>query len=374
MGRGPCLGHGDREPPAVAASPPTPSRGPSDGAVEADVGGDDAAVLLGALHPGVDVVDDPGAVAVFAGDQVGPQPRVGGLEVQRIVADHVGVLLEVGQHLGEVAFAVAEAEAALDLDRIAGPVEGRGLAQERAAAAVEHGAHDAVIGVVVRGGLVGAVVHGGPAPEAALVGRVPGVAQAVEEIGGEAFAVVEPVEGDGEFLVIHAVAAHGDLDGAGLRVLSQVTLEAGAEHVQQVVGPAEGVEGGPVELVLGRVVRAVVASPPGYGQEVAGLRIEVLGEEVAAGRRLGVQDMAFEQRPARRRQGVVEAEQGRVSCRHGGPLVRRMAPGTRDMAVAGASGPRAGPARRAACGRRLGGLMLGTRWGAAGAAYGRRDP
>ena len=63
-----------------------------------------------------------------------------------MVADDVVVVLEVVEHLLVRPLAVAEAEAVLDLDRVAGPVVSRRLAQQRPAAAVEQAADDLVLG------------------------------------------------------------------------------------------------------------------------------------------------------------------------------------------------------------------------------------
>ena len=75
-----------------------------------------------------------------------------------MVADDVGVVFEVGQHLLKVALSVQGNEALLHLvERIAGPVERRGLAQHRSTTAVEQTLDDFVFGIVV--GCLGVVAH-----------------------------------------------------------------------------------------------------------------------------------------------------------------------------------------------------------------------
>ena len=62
-----------REAPAVDAA--VPAVAALDRAVEADAGRDQAAVLLGALDPGVDVLEHPVAVPLLAGQRVGGRGR-----------------------------------------------------------------------------------------------------------------------------------------------------------------------------------------------------------------------------------------------------------------------------------------------------------
>ena len=118
----------DGKAPAVGAAPPAPAAGAAQGAVQAHVGGDDAAVGRGPLAPGVHVLHDPVAVLRLAGEQVGVERQRGGLQVERVIALHVGVLGEVGQHLLVTMLPVPGLEAARDLDRVAGPIQRRGLA------------------------------------------------------------------------------------------------------------------------------------------------------------------------------------------------------------------------------------------------------
>ena len=66
-----------------------------------------------------------------------------------MVADDVVVIVEVIEHLGVRGLAMPRPKAILDFDRISGPVDGRCLAEQRAATAVEHAADDLVLRVVV---------------------------------------------------------------------------------------------------------------------------------------------------------------------------------------------------------------------------------
>ena len=84
-------------------------------------------------------------------------------------------------------------------------------------------------------------------------------------------------------------------------------VEIGAECIvmENAVIRAQGVEHGPVEEVLQRIVRAIVARPAGNAQQVAAL-IEIAREELLTGPRLGVQKLALQQRPVWRSNGSVD--------------------------------------------------------------------
>src|SRR5207237_10789461 len=111
-----------------------------------------------------------------------------------------------------------------DVDRVAGPFGGRGLAEEWAAAAVEEAADELLVGVVVR--RAGVFVHvkaGEPADPAAEL-RVARVRKALEVEDAEPFRVMEPVEHHGEFLVIHPLPGELDLGRPRRGVLAEVAL------------------------------------------------------------------------------------------------------------------------------------------------------
>ena len=168
VGHFPGRGVEDGEPPAVDAAVPLASRPAADHPVEPDVGGDDPAVELHPVDPGVDVVDEPVLVFGLMGERVGVEGERSRLEVDRVVADDVVVFLEVLQHLLVVLFAVEGAEAVLDLDRVAGPIQGGGLPQQRSAAAVEQAADDLVLPVVVLGAGILVEIEAGVAANAGL--------------------------------------------------------------------------------------------------------------------------------------------------------------------------------------------------------------
>ena len=81
-----------------------------------------------------------------------------------IVADDVGVVAEVVEHLQVRRFAVAGVEAAGHLDRIAGPIERGRLAQQRPARAIEEAADHLVLLVIVRDVRIIAHIPTRPAP------------------------------------------------------------------------------------------------------------------------------------------------------------------------------------------------------------------
>ena len=85
----------------------------------------------------------PRLVLGLAGQQIGVRRQRRGGQIQKVVADDVGVFLVVREELLERRFAVLGVEA-LDVERIADPVERRGLPQHRPAAAVLHAADDLV--------------------------------------------------------------------------------------------------------------------------------------------------------------------------------------------------------------------------------------
>ena len=90
-----------------------------------------------------------------------------------------------------------------------------------------------------------------------------------------------------------------------LGVLAQVALPCLPVEVEDDLRGAEGVELGPVGEVLGGVVWAVVASPPGVACEVAAL-VEVAVVELLGGGRLHVDQQALQQCPSRRRHGGID--------------------------------------------------------------------
>ena len=169
------------------------------------------------------------------------------------------------EHLLEGRLAVAGVEAALDLDRVAGPVERGRLAQQRPAAAVEEAADDLVLRVVVGDVRVLAHVPAGQRRIRRDQRLVVGVGEPLQEDGRPGLAVVEPVEAGVELLVVHAVAAELDLGRLGLGVLAEVALQRLLVERQDAVVGAQRVQHRPVEQVLERVVGP--SSPPQRGTQ-----------------------------------------------------------------------------------------------------------
>ena len=165
-----------------------------------------------------------------------------------MVADDIGVVFEVGQHLLEVALSVQGNEALLHLvERIAGPIERRGLAQQRSAAAVEQALDDFVFGIVV--GSLGIVAHvkSGEAPHPLLKGLLAWIHQSVQVERRQPFSVVHPVEHHREFAVVHPVPGKGDFRGFGLGVLLEMPLPCQLAHIVQMGPTSQYVEHGPVD-------------------------------------------------------------------------------------------------------------------------------
>ncbi len=274
----------------------------ADRAVRADVVRDEAAVRLGALPPGADVVDDPVAVALLAGEDPGVEDQPGHGEVDRGVADadalahlrpesrvrreRVRAVLRLGEPFERVAVGVG-----LLLQPRVDVAVGHAL-PVRVTAVVRTG-DDAVGGVVVAVDRVDVQVG---EPQGAL-GPALGVGHAQEVEQEQALALVEPV-----VAALVLVAEHvqfGEVRGDPLPV-----LPAG---VQEVVGAAEEVQLRPVEEDLVEVVHAVTGGQPagvvqpavGAG-EVAGEAAPAVVEQVEQG--------ALRHRPA-----------GRFQQRHPGP-------------------------------------------------------
>ena len=251
----------------------------------------------------------------FMRQHVGVQGQCGGAEVRGMVADHVVVALEVGDHLCVGVLAVPGLEAVLDFDRVAGPVEAGGVAEERAAAAVDETLDDLVLGIVVRGAGVFVHVEPGIAADAGPEGRVIGIAQPHQVEDREALAVVEPVEHDGELLVVHPVARHRDIDGLRAGVLAKVPLPTFRVQPPDRIGTAEGVEDRPVGQVLDGVVRPVVASPALDAFEPAAV-VEVAVEEDLACLCVRLDQLPLEQCPRRWRQRSTDLDRSVMSiCR-----------------------------------------------------------
>ena len=224
--------------------------------------GNDPVVGERALPPSFDVFEYPILVLVFARQRVRVQPQGRRHHVLRMVADNIGVVFEMSQHLLKVALSVQGDKALLHLvERIAGPVERRGLAQHRSAAAVEQTLDDFVFGIVVGSLWVVTHVKSGEAPHPLLKGLLAWVHQAVQVERRQPFPVVHPVEHHREFAIVHPVPSKGHLRGLGLGVLLEMSLPSQLAHIVQMGSTSQYVEHGPVDQVLDGVVRPIVAAP-----------------------------------------------------------------------------------------------------------------
>src|SRR5579875_3038686 len=217
-----------------------------------------------------------------------------------MIADDIVVILEVLQHLFVAAFGMAEPEAVLYLDGIAGPVQGSGLTKQRATAAIEQAADDLVLRVIVGGARVLVEVEAGEAADTLAEGPIVRVGQALDVEGRQPLAVVQPVEHDREFLVVHAVAGERDILSLGGGVLPEVSFPGLLVQLQDRIRGAESMQDGPVGAVLDGIVGTVVASPAFDAHQVPAL-VEVALKELLARCAVRAKQLAFEKRPCRRR-------------------------------------------------------------------------
>ena len=288
----------------------------ADSSVEIDEARDDAAVLLHAIEPGIHVLENPLLVLRLAREQIRVQRQRRRDQIQKVIADDVGVFLVVGEELFERRLAVLRFER-LDVERIAHPVERRRFSKHRPAAAVLHAADDLVRGIVVGRFRVLAHVEAGESARALLifgVGRNR-QAHAVEEL--QPFAVVHPVGLNDELLVVHALARDGDVGRPRLGVLREQTFVALRKHREDVVARAERMQFGPVIEILERIIRAVVRAPADEALETSAV-VEVFPVELPARRHVVGEEPPLELRPARRIHARIDADRlvlcARCSC------------------------------------------------------------
>ena len=238
---------------------------------------------------------------------VGLGGQAGGQQVQRVVADDVGVVFEMLQHEPVVLFAVERLEAVLDLDGVSGPVHRPRIPQQRPPAPVEEASDDLVFRVVVGRPRVLVHVETGEAAHAALKEGVFRVGERLLLQDHQGFTDVDPVHFGVEFLEVHAVAGELHVGGLGQGVLPQVSLPGLLVHLQDVVGGAQRMKNGPVPEVLDGVVGTVEGAPP-LGADQESPVIEVFLVEFPAGRRLRAQQLPLHHRPAGRRHGRVDGD------------------------------------------------------------------
>ena len=223
-----------------------------------------------------------------------------------MVAGDVGVFLVVLEELLIRALAVERDETGC-VERVADPVERRGLAQQGAAAAVDHRADQLLVGIVVRRVRVFTHVETGEPACALAIGWQRGHRQrhAVEEL--QSFAVMHPVGLRGELLHVHAVASGRHVRGLRFGVLAGHPLEGGEVALEDLVVRPQRVQLRPVVEVLERIVRPVVRAPAEEALDVAA-RVVILLVELAAGGHVVREEAAFERRPRGRRHRRVDGD------------------------------------------------------------------
>ena len=128
------------EAPAIGAAPPS-AVGPTRLAVKPHVARNHAAVLRHAREPRVHVVDDPSLVARFVREKIGVGRQHRRHEVDKMIADDLGVVAIVVEKLRVGALAVTKLEA-VRVKRVADPIERRCRSQHRTITTVLQRADD----------------------------------------------------------------------------------------------------------------------------------------------------------------------------------------------------------------------------------------
>ena len=306
-----CLRYHHREAPAVDPAVPLAVARAADRPIQPDIGGDDPAVGRSALAPGVHIVDRPRPVPLLTRQHVGVEGQRRGLKIERMVADNVVVVLEVGHHLRVIALPVPGLESALDLNRIARPIQPGRLAHQRPAAAVEHAADDAVLPVIVVSLRIGAHIEAGKPFHPPPHRKVVRVRQRLQKEYRETLAVVHPVEHHRKLFVVHPVAGEGHINGLCFSILPQMALPPALVQVQDEIGRAQRMQNRPSGQVFGRVIRPVVPAPTGNAKQVAPL-VEVAVVEFLHRLGLIADQLPLQQGPVRRRRGPVKGDDGRA--------------------------------------------------------------
>ena len=280
--------------PAVVPAVPAALQQPADGAVRRDVVRHDPAVGGRALPPRADVLGDPVAVALLAGQDQRVEDQPGRGEVDRGVAGAHPAAHLLAQPRVAFAFGLGGAgrqhpvqREAVHLGLLRQPRVGRAVEQALPprVAAVVRTADDAVPGVVVAVRRVDVEIGEAQRPLGPALGG--GHAQEVQQ--QQALALVEPVVAALVLVVQHAEL--GELPGDAL----PVALGRG----EQIVGAAEQVELRPVEERLVEVVHAVTRGQPVVVQQPP-VRSGEVAREPAPGVVEQVEQLPLRDRPARR--------------------------------------------------------------------------
>ena len=270
--------------------------------------GQDAAVARGTLGPGAHVVEDPAPVLAFALQHEGVEDQRSRLQVERVVAHHVGVFAVVLQRLFVARLAVNHVEAA-GVEGVAGPVQRGGRAQQRATASSDGRTNQPQRGVVVARHRVFAGVEAGVALHALGKTRRRRIAQAHHVEHAERFGQVLPVVHRRELAPVHALTREFHLLGAQRAELFEMAVPGPANQRAQLLRAAQRVQVRPVVGVLDRVVGAVVGAPTLEALEVTAF-VEVALEEGLHRIALHTQQFALQQGPLRRAHRGVNVEHG----------------------------------------------------------------
>ena len=255
-----------RPAPAVVPAPPLAVYQFADDAVGTDIVGHDAIIFGTARLPGLQIIQYPLPVLVFARVEVRVGDQAGGTQVEGYVAaghalidlveypgeDPVVSPIDLEERVRTVSafYVFIRSEVPGENGAVVVPI-GLGGYKARSFAAVEGRADHAVLGIPVGCQWILASVHGGVAQGAGAVDVVFGIGHGQIVDVGVALGVVEPVEACDEFPFHCAVVGVLIGDGVPLFAGDLVDVLAAAYQVEE----GEGEEG------LIAVVRAVHARP-----------------------------------------------------------------------------------------------------------------
>ncbi len=255
-----------RPAPAVVSAPPLAAHQFADDAVGADIVGHDAIIFGTARLPGLQIIQYPLSVLVFARVEVRVGNQAGGTQVEGYVAaghalidlveypgeDPVVGPIDLEERVGTVStfYIFIRSQVPGENGAVVVPI-GLGGYKARSFAAVEGRADHGVPGIPVGCQWIFASVHGGVAQGAGAVDVVFGIGHGQIVDVGIALGVVEPVEARDEFPFHCAVV--GVLPGDGVPFF--------AGDLVDVLAAAYQVEEGEGEEGLIAVVCAVHARP-----------------------------------------------------------------------------------------------------------------
>ncbi len=255
-----------RPAPAVVPAPPLAAYQLADDAVGTDIVGHNAIIGVASRLPGLQIIQHPLPVLVFARVEVRVGNQAGGTQVEgHVAAGHA--LIDLVEHLGEdtvvgpidpeervrtvsALYVFIRSQVPGENGAVVVPI-GLGGYKARSFAAVEGRADHAVLGIPVGCQRILASVHGGVAQGAGAVNVVLGIGHGQIVDIGIALGVVKPIEACDEFSIHRAVVGVLIGDGVPLFAGDPVDVLAAAQQVEE----REGEEG------FIAVVRAVHAGP-----------------------------------------------------------------------------------------------------------------